>query len=260
MTMLEQIPIAENRPIAKNIYRLKLYSPDLCKEGIDPGQFFHIKCGKGNLPFLRRPLSLSYRLKDENCIALVYRVIGQGTKALANRGPGELLDVLGPLGNGFEIKSEHKNVLIIGGGIGIAPLVELTAAYKNKATVMIGFKEETFLIERLKRETMKVRVATEDGGIGHRGLVTDIFIEYLKERRPDIVFACGPWPMLKEVATLCKDKSIDCQVSLEERMACGIGACFGCSVATKDGDGDVRYSRVCKDGPVFWAEEVCWDE
>ncbi len=259
MTTVKHIPVMENGPIVEGIYRLKLYSPDLCKRAA-PGQFFHIKCGRDSFPFLRRPLSLSYRVEDGDCIVLVYRIQGRGTEVLASRKPGELLDVLGPLGNGFDIRDGYSNVVIIGGGIGIAPLVELASVYKNKATVMAGFKEEIFLIEELKEKSVNVRIATEDGRAGHKGFITDVLAKHLEDQQPDIVFACGPRAMLKKVTMLCKDKFIKCQVSLEERMACGIGACFGCSCATRDKDGTKKYSRVCKEGPVFRGEEVCWDE
>lgn len=255
----KMLKVIENKPIAGYVYSLKLHAPELC-ERVLPGQFFHIKCGGDKFPLLRRPISLSYTLKEEGCMVLVYRVQGQGTKNLSSRRPGDPLDVLGPLGNGFEITNRHQRVAIVGGGIGIAPLVELAGVYGKRAVVFAGFRDETFLIEGLQQRSPDVRIATEDGSVGHKGFVTDILAQHLKEHRFDVVFACGPRPMLQRVAEACRKALVMCQVSLEQRMACGVGACLGCSCAVKDTDGSLQYVRVCKDGPVFWSEEVCWDE
>jgi dihydroorotate dehydrogenase electron transfer subunit len=255
----EMLQVLENKSIATGIYCLKLYSPGLCERAM-PGQFFHIKCSGDKFPLLRRPISLSYTQREEGAIALVYRVQGRGTEYLSSKRPGDLLDVLGPLGRGFEANGQYKRVVVVGGGIGIAPLVELSGIYGDRASVFAGFREETFLLEELQKRSPDVRVATEDGSTGYRGFVTDLFLQYIKEQRPDMVFACGPRPMLKRVSDICREALVKCQVSLEERMACGVGACLGCSCVTKDKDGRLQYSRVCKDGPVFESEEVCWDE
>ena len=253
------LQVVENKPIAAGIYRLELYHPALC-EGVLPGQFFHIKCGGDKFPLLRRPISLSYTKRKEDAVVLVYRVQGQGTEYLSSRKPGDPLDVLGPLGSGFEVNGQYERVAIVGGGIGIAPLVELAGIYGDRAAVFAGFKDETFLLKELQERSCDVRIATEDGSVGYGGFVTDLLLKHIKEQRLDMVFACGPRPMLKTVARICRENSVGCQVSLEQRMACGVGACLGCSCATKDKDGGLQYSRVCKDGPVFNSEEVCWDE
>ncbi len=259
MKQHEMLRVVDNKPVADDVYSMKLYSPGLIGRA-SPGQFFHIRCRGDRFPLLRRPISLSHTLRDEGCIVIVYRVAGQGTRYLSGRRPGDLLDVLGPLGRGFEVQKSCKNAAIVGGGIGLAPLVELSGIYGERAAVFAGFKDQPFLLDEFQKRSCDVRVSSENGRVGHRGFVTDLVTEYLTRRRPDIIFGCGPRPMLKELAGIARENSIPCQVSLEERMACGVGACLGCSCATTDKDGGRKYSRVCKDGPVFWSEEVCWDE
>lgn len=259
MKQLGMLQVLENKPIAEGVYSLKLYSPELCSR-VQPGQFFHIRCGGDKFALLRRPISLSYTLQQKDSIVLVYRIVGQGTRYLSTRRPGSQLDVLGPLGRGFEVNAQHKEVTIVGGGIGLAPLVELLGIYGKKAVVFAGFESQTFLLDQLYKRTPHIEIATEDGNRGYKGFVTDPFMRHIKKQQPDIVFACGPRPMLKEVAKICREALVRCQVSLEERMACGVGACLGCSCAVKDWDGSRQYARVCKDGPVFWSEEVYWDE
>jgi dihydroorotate dehydrogenase electron transfer subunit len=253
------LQVIENKPIAAGIYSLELYHHALCEEVL-PGQFFHIKCGGDKFPLLRRPISLSYTKREKGAVVLIYRVQGQGTEFLSSRRPGDSLDVLGPLGSGFEADRQYERVAIVGGGIGIAPLVELAGIYGDRAAVFAGYRDETFLLKELQERSADVRAATEDGSFGYDGFVTDLLLQYLKEQRTDMVFACGPKPMLKTVAKICRENSVGCQVSLEERMACGVGACLGCSCAVNERDGSLQYKRVCKDGPVFRAEEVCWDE
>ncbi len=259
MKKIEMLHMLENKQIADRIYSMKLHSPGLCSRSM-PGQFFHIRCGEDNFPLLRRPISLSYTLPGESCIVLVYRVEGQGTAYLAAQKPGSMVDVMGPLGRGFTVDDGYKKVAIVGGGMGIAPLVELAGKYRNRAKVFAGYAGSTFLIEQLQKRSHSVKVASEDGSAGYRGYVTDLLAQYLEQAAPQMVYCCGPRPMMKKVAHICRQHSIGCQVSLEERMACGVGACLGCSCAIIGEDGSREYARVCKDGPVFTGEEVCWDE
>jgi dihydroorotate dehydrogenase electron transfer subunit len=146
--------------------------------------------------------------------------------------------------------------MLVGGGMGIAPLVELARIYKDKSTALVGYRSKPFLKEELNKEAGEVLVASEDGSEGYKGFVTELLEKELGKLRPDLVYCCGPRPMMKRVVDICRSLSVGCQVSLEERMGCGIGACLVCSCATKGKDGGLVYSRVCKDGPVFWAEEV----
>lgn len=258
MKAVKMLQIIENTEIAGNIFRIKLYSPEFCSAA-KPGQFFHIRCGGDKFPLLRRPISLSYRVPEEGCIVLVYRVEGQGTAYLSGLKPGDSLDVMGPLGNGFHVGENYSRVVLVGGGMGIAPLVELARVYGKRATAFLGYRDMTFLLEKFQERAGGIYVSTESGVSGYKGFVTDLFIQKLEYERPDIVYCCGPRPMMKKVTDICLSRGIRCQVSLEERMGCGIGACLVCSCATRDGEGGKTYSRVCKDGPVFWSEEVLMD-
>ncbi len=205
-------------------------------------------------PLLRRPLSVHRTLR--NAIDLLYEVVGIGTEALARRKAGELLDVIGPLGNGFDLGKARRAVLVAG-GMGVAPLVALAEALAKKRAkidVIIGArtKSHIFCESEFKSLGCDVKVATEDGSKGTRGLATKLLSTMSHEEMA--IYACGPNAMLKEVARIAKARRLPCQVSLEEYMACGIGVCLGCPVKVKTGG----YKMVCKDGPVFDTKEILW--
>ena len=166
---------------------------------------------------------------------------------------------MGPLGNGFMLPDVQKHSIVIGGGLGIPPLLELVRQLKGTTDVFLGFSQKPFLTEDFERLGAAVHVATQDGCKGYRGNV----MELLENTAPDgdIIFACGPRPMLHSVSEWAGRHSIPSQLSMEERMACGLGACLGCAVKVrKTGADDWEYKKVCKDGPVFWGSEVIWDE
>lgn len=242
--------VMENKPIAKNIYQLTFYSPEIAQKAT-PGQFVHIKTHDTTDPLLRRPFSISGVDKEGNC-HIIYKVVGKGTGLLAQKTFGDNIDVLGPLGTGF--CTFPKSIAIIGGGVGIAPLLFLAqTTAKNPGTkkAFLGFttKTEVFALEKLKSLGFEVFAFTDDGSFGQKGYPTDGLQDYIKS--VDILYACGPKPLLKEVKTIAKHTQIPAYLSLEERMACGIGACLGCAVKTKDG-----YKKACHDGPVFKAEDI----
>ena len=220
-----------------------------------PGQFVHIKCGDGQL--LRRPISICAFQEDnpEDLLAIVFEVRGEGTAWLASRGQGDTLDVLGPLGNGFQIEREGR-YLLVGGGIGVPPMRGCAQYTHGKSTAILGFrsKEKAILIDRFRDECAKVLIATDDGSLGYHGFV-DALVRQELEKAYDAVLACGPKPMLRNVARVAEEFGVPCQVSMEERMGCGIGACLVCACDMKDG----ARKHVCKDGPVFDAREVDWD-
>ena len=222
-----------------------------------PGQFVHIKCGEGRL--LRRPISICSCQEDdpEDLLAIVFEVRGEGTAWLAGRREGDTLDVLGPLGNGFRMEREGR-YLLVGGGIGVPPMRGCAQYTGGKSTAILGFRsrEKAILTNCFQDECAKVLYATDDGSLGHHGFV-DFLVRQELERDSgyDAVLACGPRPMLRRVAEVAGSFNVPCQVSMEERMGCGIGACLVCACAMKDGT--VRH--VCKDGPVFDAGEVDWD-
>ena len=167
--------------------------------------------------------------------------------------PGENIDMLAPLGHGFTIDNSFKKVILVGGGIGLPPMLPLAAIYGNKAICISGFRsfDAIILQEDLKALGTETILCTDDGSVGQKGLVTAPLHELLDKGGIDAVYACGPMPMLNGVASICNNKDVFCEISLEERMGCGFGACMGCSCETKYG-----YKRICKEGPVLFKEEI----
>jgi len=259
--------ILSNDKVAEDFYRMRIESAYLAKN-TKPGQFVEVRCADDVDPLLRRPLG-AHRISPGG-IDILYEVVGKGTEILARKKKGEDLDVIGPLGNGFEINNSEASVLVAG-GIGVAPMLTLAESIghqvtrspghqKSKIHVIIGAKTKSNILceKEFKNLKCNVRVATEDGSKGHKGLATDVLKKLLVTWQPGnlaTIYACGPTGMLKAVAAIAKDKNIPCQVSLEERMACGVGVCLGCPVKVKTNH---EYKMVCKDGPVFDAEEISW--
>lgn len=221
-----------------------------------PGQFLHIKCGHSHL--LRRPISICNWSAQRDLIRVVFEVRGKGTQWLARRKVGDSLDVLGPLGNGFSVRPEGK-YLLVGGGIGVPPLLSCAVQGSRNCTAVLGFRSarHAMLLEEFGQACPGgVRLATDDGSLGYHGFV-DVLVrqELEKDNAFTGVLACGPKPMLKSVAAVCAQAGVPCQVSMEERMGCGVGACLVCACQMADG----AMKHVCKDGPVFPAEEVDWN-
>ena len=222
-----------------------------------PGQFVHIKCGDGFL--LRRPISVCSCQEDDpdDLLTVVFEVRGEGTDWLAKREVGEYLDVLGLLGNGFPMKREGR-YLVVGGGIGVPPMLGCAQYTNGRSTAVLGFrsKEKSILLNCFEEECAKVLVATDDGSLGHHGFVDALVRQELEQdKNYDAVLACGPKPMLRSVARVAEEFGIPCQVSMEERMGCGVGACLVCACDMADG----TRKHVCKDGPIFDAREVDWN-
>lgn len=238
-----------------------------------PGQFVMIRIAGLNDPFLSRPISIySFsRGKQSSLLELLYRVVGKGTRIMAGLIEGSQVEINGPLGNGFHTESLKKNIVMISGGMGIAPLSLLVenlcdqSALSSSAMVVYpGFQSISTVvglggIQKLCRD---IRVCTDDGSLGEKGFVTQVFQKDMKKFTPEntSIFACGPKEMLKSLAKILNKGEFDCQVSLEERMACGTGACMGCAVAVKDKNGDLSYKRVCADGPVFNLADIIWED
>ncbi|WP_058484855.1 dihydroorotate dehydrogenase electron transfer subunit [Defluviitalea phaphyphila] len=257
MREIKKLIVLENKLISSNIYSMVLQSKGLAKIS-KPGQFINLYCREGSR-LLPRPISICEINKLEDTIKLVYAVVGAGTKEFSNIKVGEKIEALGPLGNGFIIEKDKTKNIIVGGGIGVPPLLELAKNLNGEIEVYLGFRSKSILIEDFKKYGAKVHVATEDGSEGFKGNV----LELMKKNNVNgsIIYSCGPKPMLKAVAKWAKKKNIPMQVSLEERMACGIGVCVGCVCKIKDkNQSDWQYKKVCKDGPVFWSDEVIWDE
>lgn len=264
---LVQAVILQNIVVAPRIMRITLDAPDVALNA-QPGQFLHLLCSeKGCLdPILRRPISIHNVRRTAGEVVMIYEVRGRGTDLLSRKQEGESIDLLGPLGNGFELpKLSDSKALVVGGGMGVAPLVFLTDELVNilgceNVDVHVGFRSDSALICRDDFELMdaSVKAATEDGSFGSMGYVTALVSEYLQSAdpgNPPIVYACGPVPMLRAVARIVLEHGFKCQVSLEAKMACGIGACMGCAVKVRPD----KYVRACKEGPVFGADEVIWE-
>lgn len=226
-----------------------------------PGQFVGVFTSKEST-LLPRPISICEVDKEKTAIRIVYRVVGKGTAEFSHYKAGRRVWLLGVLGNGYPLKeAEGKHCLLLGGGIGIPPLVELAKQLREqdetaKITVSVGYRsDDLFLTEELSQYA-DVLIATEDGSVGTKGNVMDAVKE--NNITPDIIYSCGPMPMLKAIKTYAEEKDIPAYISLEERMACGVGACLGCVCKTthKDHHSHVNNARICTDGPVFEAKEV----
>ena len=238
--------VKKNVPLTKNVYEMTLTgdTSDITR----PGQFVNVKLDG---LYLRRPISVCEKIRDK--LILVYKVVGKGTEQMTNLRKGAELSVLTGLGNGYDISVSGENPLLIGGGVGVPPLYMLAGKLLEldlHPCVILGFntKDEVFYEKQFARLGVPVEVTTVDGSYGTQGFVTDVIDQY----EPTYYYACGPLPMLKAV-----HRALPCggQLSFEERMGCGFGACMGCSCRTKTG-----YKRVCKDGPVFYSEEILWED
>ncbi|NLX17673.1 MAG: dihydroorotate dehydrogenase electron transfer subunit [Desulfobulbus sp.] len=242
--------------LADTFYRLTLSAPQIASSS-QPGQFVMAACGPYLDPLLRRPFSV-HRRCDTHSIQLLFRVVGRGTELLAAKRPGDVLHLIGPLGRGFDIDDADR-VCLVGGGIGIAPLLFLAEELRlsqRTCTVLLGSRtagELHQLTVEFNALGCEVEVATDDGSAGYHGLVADLLGPCLTGVKR--CYACGPTPMMARTAQLCLAGRIPCQVSLEAHMACGLGACLGCTV---HGTAD-RYLHICRQGPVLNAEEVAWN-
>lgn len=234
--------VTENKQILNNIYKL---SAEFEAE-IKPGQFFMLKT-LDNSFLLPRPISVND--VNGNIASFLFRLEGQGTKNISKLCVNDKIQLFGPLGNGFDTEKLKGKTAIIGGGIGVAPLLYLTKILGINADVYLGYKdmENMYISEEFKIYANKIVIVTEDGSFGEKGFVTD-FVPYNKY---DAVVACGPEIMMNKIMNICIANNIKCYLSLERRMACGIGACLGCTVETKNGN-----KRACKDGPVFDSEDL----
>ncbi len=279
--------ITDQKEISPGYFCLSLSAPEISGT-VQAGQFIHIFCGEGT--YLRRPFSIAGIKKNQ--IEIIYRVVGEGTEILSRKKKGDILDVLGPLGNGYQITNYRlpitDKIVLIAGGTGIASLLFLAQKLHCSIaplpiTVLLGAKTKNDLlgVSSFEKLGCQVKLATEDGSLGFRGLVTDLFRNSLITHNSRLrqgfggqaslitnVFTCGPYPMLKKIAKICENKAIKCQVSLEAMMACGIGACRGCVVKTRMTTDKrqaritadkFKYKTVCKDGPVFDAKEILWE-
>lgn len=244
--------IVANNQITADVKEIIIHAP-LVAEQAAPGQFIHLKVADGE-PLLRRPISIAGVDVQKGTIRLIYRILGKGTLHLANLVEKDQVNCLGPLGKGFDL--DCKRPLLIGGGMGIAPLVFLAQRLDpQSATILMGGrnKAEMFWPPLYKDLVKDIHITTDDGSLGAKGFTVDLLPELLKKDQYDRIFVCGPQIMMEAVASLAQKHQIPCQVSLEKHMACGVGACLSCTCASKN---EGKRKKVCTDGPVFWAGEV----
>lgn len=246
--------VVDNQPLNSRTYLISLEPLDSTIDPV-PGQFYMLQAGDSLDPLLKRPFS--YFRKTVETIQFLYAVRGKGTAWLSSLRPGARLQAIGPLGNGYPEPSHAGKPLLIGGGVGIASLFPLAERLASGIHIIYGArcKSELLMVHELQNLCRDIILCTDDCSFGTEGKVTDVLSDFLSHSGsvPYVIYACGPRPMLASIADIIRDSSIKGYASLEENMACGFGACLGCSVKTVNG-----YKRVCKEGPVFPIEEIVW--
>ena len=255
----EMMTIVEQRQLAPRIFQMTL-TGELVKEMGTPGQFIHIKVPREDF-LLRRPISLNQINKEEQTCTIIYRTEGDGTLHFSKMSAGEKLDVMGPLGNGFDLSflTAGQTVYVVGGGIGIPPMYELSRQLKEKGVKVIHFlgyaSKDVAYFQKEFIDLGETRFATDDGTLGVHGNVGNLLLEVAEEEQPAAVYACGANGMLKAVSQIFPDNP-NVFLSMEQRMACGMGACYACVCHVADDDTGVKSVKVCDEGPIFRATEV----
>ncbi len=263
--------ILSNQEIAPHYYRMRILAPDYHKMA-SPGQFIMFRVQRSLPPLLRRPFGI-FRIgclpadcdgmPDKEYIEIIYKVVGSGTEIMQELHEGDRIELLGPLGRGFELGDPAEEKILVGGGIGLVPLFMLaeTLVESSKVRLLMGgrTREDIIAVTEFERLGVETYVSTEDGSLGEAGLVTQVLQRKLEKYPKAAVFACGPMPMIDAVQKICAEHKTPLQVSLEALMACGVGACLGCVVkGAGHSDAEPRYLCTCKHGPVFRAEQLDW--
>ncbi len=259
----EKTRVLHNKELAPSYYRIG-FKCNIKYSDAKPGQFIMLRFGDRINPLLRRPFSIHRLIKkngDFEGIEVLYKVVGKCTRKLSMCVEGDIIDIVGPLGNSFMTSDNYNNVFIVAGGVGVAPMLFLASYLQkntdiSKYTVFLGCRSRHDLLckDDFLKLGIKVLITTEDGSVGKKGFVTDILETSIKENHPDIIYGCGPTAMLKPVTLISKKYSIPCRISIETIMACGIGACLGCAVESKKMP--EKYLHACLDGPVFDAKTI----
>lgn len=257
MTMTGKIILNRCIKAGTKLYEMILYAPEAAARAM-PGQFIMIKCGADTT--LRRPISVC--LAEGPTLRICYEIRGKGTAWLTTLPDGGTLDFIGPVGNGFHYKADRR-ALLVGGGIGIYPLLSIGVKYKKSVKALLGFRSADFIhyTDVFKKYGVPSEVITDDGTSGRKGFVTELLRESLEKGEGDMVYVCGPFPMMAAAAAICEQYGAECEVSMEQRMGCGVGACTSCVCSTifiENGERKEAYKRVCMDGPVFGAGEIKW--
>ena len=253
--------LIKKQEIIKDIYKFSVKAPEIV-ETAKPGNFIEIRVTEGIDPFLRRPISIYNLDKENGILEFIFQVKGKGTEILSKKEEGADVDIIGPLGHGTFKFEKYKNIAVIGGGIGIFPLYELSKEAKQngvKVNCYLGFRNKDFVMleKEFEEVTDNLTITTDDGTYKEKGFAIDYLIKDMESEKYECIYACGPLPMLKAIQKYANENNIDCQISLEEKMACGLGVCLGCAVKTAKSPKDApEYWHVCKGGPVFQAKDV----
>ena len=261
--MSEQIQaeLVKKVQLKPDIFKFSVKAPNIVKDA-KPGNFIEIRVTEQTEPFLRRPISIYNLDKENGILEFIFQVKGKGTEILAKREVGKTIDIVGPIGYGTFKYQDYQNLAIIGGGIGVFPLYELAKCAKKdgkKVTTYLGFRNKDFVVleEEFKMVSDELILTTDDGSYAQKGFAIHYLEKDIEAGKIDSIYACGPLPMLRAIQKLALEKEIPCQISLEEKMACGLGVCLGCAVKTTKSPKDApEYWHVCKVGPVFNAKNV----
>ena len=247
--------VIEQKMIADGICSLWLDAKEVAVQA-KPGQFISVYSNDKSR-VLPRPISICEIDREKGTLRIVYRVVGKGTEEFSKAEAGDSFEILGPLGNGFPIEeAKGKKVLMIGGGIGVPPMLQTAKEIEGEAIIVSGYRNQDLFLKEELESAGTLFIATEDGSVGTKGNVVDAIRE--NQIKADMMFACGPKPMLRALKNYALEKGIPCWISMEEKMACGVGACLACVCQSKDVDSHshVHNKRICKDGPVFLSTEV----
>ena len=247
--------VAEQKKLAEGIYSMWLQAEEIAVQA-KPGQFISVYSNDKSR-VLPRPISICEIDREQGKLRIVYRVVGKGTEEFSKALAGDTFEILGPLGNGFPLEeAKGKRVLMVGGGIGVPPMLQTAKEAEAEAVIVSGYRNNDLFLKEELENAGSLYIATEDGSVGTKGNVLDAIRE--NGIQADVMFACGPTPMLRALKQYAEEKNMPCWISMEEKMACGIGACLACVCQSKDVDAHshVHNKRICKDGPVFLSTEV----
>jgi dihydroorotate dehydrogenase electron transfer subunit len=250
--------VVENRRVSSDYYLLEAECPGVSSSA-RPGQFVHVRVPGDDL-VLRRPFSICEG--GGVSISVLYKVVGEGTRRMASLQRGGTVNILGPLGNGFDPAVSGSRPLLVGGGYGVAPLLFLAKNMRLTGVLAVGGRssEDILFCGEFESLGWEVRVATEDGSLGQRGVVTEVFVGSGKKDGISSIYACGPDGMLRAVCKYAENKGLRAWISLDRHMGCGVGACLACVCRIRDDKGEVHWGRVCRDGPVFECRNVVWEK
>ena len=247
--------VAEQKKLAEGIYSMWLQAEEIAVQA-KPGQFISVYSNDKSR-VLPRPISICEIDREQGKLRIVYRVVGKGTEEFSKASSGDTFEILGPLGNGFPLEeAKGKRVLMVGGGIGVPPMLQTAKEAEAEAVIVSGYRNNDLFLKEELENAGSLYIATEDGSVGTKGNVLDAIRE--NDIQADVMFACGPTPMLRALKQYAEEKNMPCWISMEEKMACGIGACLACVCQSKnvDSHSHVHNKRICKDGPVFLSTEV----